>query len=111
MFDQLQWYDYLRLGIAALAIITLYAECHRAWRLWPQFTARVKDLWWAFNVLLLVIAYLNIEAVYLNVTYGPGLALSLLAVLVASRGVLHSRKGRDYDQVSDTYGKSSKSED
>jgi len=90
--ETLQWYDYVRMLTVLLAFLALYVSGLRAHRLWSSYTRRLRELWWAFNALLLLIIEGSIEQIILDIPLGPRVILACI-ISAASLRAVHRNEG------------------
>lgn len=85
---KLEWFDYLRMLNAVIALTACILSCKTAYRNWDHYTSRYRGLWWSLNAFLLLAVEGSIEQILSNVEWGPRNVLTLLACLVCLRAQL-----------------------
>lgn len=92
----MQWYDYLRLVTAALALAALYRSGKQVAKNGGSYTRKQRELWWVYNGFLFLLFEGMLEQIALNVVWGPRTILSFLFALVALRATLHADDGHEF---------------
>lgn len=86
--SNLQWYDGIRIITMLLALASLYLSARRARKHWNVYTKRLKELWWAFQMLLILVVEGTLEAIIADIPGGPRTILSFIVCFVAFRATL-----------------------
>lgn len=76
--QNLAWYDILRLFTVCFSIAALYISARRAWKMWHNYTQRLRELHWAVQAFLVLMIEGNIEQLYLDAPGGPRNVLAFL---------------------------------
>lgn len=99
----LQWYDYIRVATALGALGIIYAQMHRAKRLWAQYNSRLKDYWWAYSMSFFVLGEGSLEAIIKDVGPTTTLWLKIIAVSIGLVAVWRAREVGERNKVHDVY--------
>ena len=94
-----QLYDYVRLGTAFLALISMYRSAYRAHKLWRSYTQRLKELHWAMQGLLFLLLEGSLEAIVLDAPGGPRTFISFFVVAGATRAIFRNEGFIEYEDT------------
>lgn len=85
----MEWYDYVRLVNAAVALGAMYL-LGQSWRRRNKiYTDRLKDFWWSLNALLFCVFMGNLEQIIRDRDESWTLFVVLVAALVAVKASLN----------------------
>jgi hypothetical protein len=85
--NNLEWYDILRIFTVFFSTASLYISARRAWKLWGDYTRRLRELVWAVQAFLVLMIEGNIEQLYLNAPGGPRNVLAFLVSIAFLRAI------------------------
>lgn len=88
--NDLQWYDYMRLVVSAMAMYTLIRILVRYKLRGETWSGRLMDIAWVIFGFLFLVIWGSIEQVVLNVAFGPRIFLTFMVVLLSMRALRSS---------------------
>lgn len=86
----MQWYDYFRLLIAALALVALYRLVGLYRLRGDGWSPRLKDIAWVFFGYLFLTVVGMLEQILQDVQWGSRMILTFLVTLLAIRATRYS---------------------
>ena len=88
----MEWYDYVRVVNAAVALLAMYLLGQSWRRRNKDYSDRLKDFWWSLNALLFCVFMGNIEQIIRDREESWTLFVVLVAALVATKASLNKER-------------------
>lgn len=86
----LQWYDFLRMLTATIALASLYLLARTSRVRWRLYTRRIRELSWVLQGWLVLAIEGSIEQIITDVPFGSRNMLSFIIVCVCFRATLRN---------------------
>jgi hypothetical protein len=83
-----EWYDAIRVCTAVISLCAMYTSSRRALYMWSMYTRRLRELWWAVMIFLLLLLEGSLEQIVLDIPWGPRTILSFVVSIVFLRATL-----------------------